>query len=78
MSETSGNPPKGRSLRFFIWLTVACVALGTTAAALDCWYGVDYGRNQFDLQIVLVKVLIYAASFMAVFSVCFLTRIALR
>jgi len=71
MSETSGHLPKGRSLRFFIWLAVVCLALGVTAAALDCWYGVDYGRNQFDLRIVLVKVLIYSAALMVCFRSAF-------
>jgi len=78
MSETSGHLPKGRSLRFFIWLAVVCLALGVTAAALDCWYGVDYGRNQFDLRIVLVKVLIYSAALMVLFSICFLTRAQIK
>lgn len=78
MSETSGNLPKGRSLRFYIWLAVVSLTIGTTAAALDCWYGVDYGRNQFDLRIVLVKVLIYSAVLMVVFSICFLTRAQIK
>ena len=45
---------------------------------MDCWYGVDYGRNQFDLRIVLVKVLIYSAGLMVVFSICFLTRAQIK
>jgi hypothetical protein len=67
-----------RSLRFYIWLAVASFAIGTTIAALDCWYGVDYGRNQFDPRIVMVKILFYTAALMVVFSICFLTRAQIK
>jgi hypothetical protein len=52
--------------------------LGTAAAALDGWYGIDAGRTQFGLQVVAMKVLLYSAGFMAVFSACFLIRAQIK
>jgi hypothetical protein len=78
MSETSGHPPKGRSLRFFIWLAVVSWAIGTAVAALDCLHEADNWRYQFDYLHILGKVLIYSAASMAVFSICFLTRAQIK
>jgi hypothetical protein len=74
MSETPGNPPKGRSLRFFIWLAVVSWAIGTALAALDCLHEADNWRYQFGFLHILGKALIYSAASMVVFSICFLTR----
>lgn len=78
MSETSGNPPKGRSLRFYIWLAVVSLTVGTAAAALFCLHDAESGRDHFDFLPVLGKVLIYSAGMMIVFSVCFLTRVQIK
>jgi hypothetical protein len=78
MSEPSGNPPKGRSLRFYIWLAVVSWAIGTAVAALDCLHEADNWRYQFDFLHILGKVLIYSASLMVVFSICFLTRVQIK
>jgi hypothetical protein len=78
MSEPSGNPPKGRSLRFFIWLAVVSWAIGTAVASLDCLHEADNWRYQFDYLHIFGKALIYSASLMVVFSICFLTRAQMK
>jgi hypothetical protein len=78
MSETSGQLPKGRSLRFFIWLAVVAWAIGTAVAAWDCLREADNWRYQFNFLHILGKVLIYSAALMVVFSICFLTRAQIK
>jgi len=73
MSETSGHPAKGRSLHFYVWLTVASLAVGTTATALDNWYGVDHGRARFGLGFEVERILLYSAAAWLLFLVCLLT-----
>jgi len=78
MSETSGNPPKGRSLRFFVWLAVVSWAIGTAVAVLDCLHEAGNWQYQFGYLHILGKVLIYSVGLMVVFSLCFLTRAQIK
>jgi hypothetical protein len=73
MSEPSANPPKGRSLRFFIWLGVMSWAIGTAVASLDCLHQAGNWWYQFGYLHILGKALIYSAGLMVVFLICFLT-----
>ena len=78
MSEPSGNPPKGRNLRFFIWLAVLSWAIGTAVASWDCLHDAGNWRDQFDFLHILGKTLVYSASLMVVLSICFLTRTQMK
>ena len=78
MIETSGHPPRGRSLRFFIWLAVVSWAIGTAVASLDCLYEAGDWRSQFGYLHILGKALFYSAGLMVVFSICFLTRAQIK
>jgi hypothetical protein len=78
MSETSGHHPKGRSLRFYVWLAVLSLVIGTAIAVLFCLHDAEHGRDHFSFLLALGWVLICSAGLMLVFSICVLIWATLK